>query len=171
LTSIIPLVQIDPALVESLLDESFGNARKERTAYKVRKGRERLEGGSLAAVDADENELVGSIQCWPTALTDENGKSHPMIMVGPVAVHPNCQSEGVGKALMAALLAEVQQGETLPLVMIGDPEYYERFFGFSAERTQGWKLPGPWDPSRLLARVDTNVALPEKGQLGPWPRG
>ena len=38
LTSIIPLVQIDPLLVEALLDAAFGEDRKQRTAYKVREG-------------------------------------------------------------------------------------------------------------------------------------
>ena len=37
-------------------------------------------------------------------------------------------------------------------MLIGDPEYYGRFFGFSAEATAGWRLPGPVEARRLLAR-------------------
>lgn len=170
MTTIIPLAEIDPGLVEALLDASFGEDRKSRTAYKVRDGMDMLEGLSIAAVDEEKSELIGTIQCWPVALTDEDGKMHPVIMVGPVAVHPECQGEGVGRAMMAALLKEVQPDESLPLVMIGDPEYYERFFGFSAERTGGWSLPGPWEPERLLARIANNVTTPENGMLGPWKR-
>ena len=170
MTSIIPLAQIDPVLVDALLDAAFGEDRRNRTAYKVREGMDMLEGLSIAAVDEEKSELIGSIQCWPVALTDEAGKMFPMIMVGPVAVHPTCQREGVGRAMMAALLKEIQPGDTMPLVMIGDPEYYERFFGFSAERTGGWTLPGPWEPERLLARMDSNVSVPENGMLGPWKR-
>jgi len=170
LTSIIPLADIDPALVEQLLDAAFGEQRTERTAYKVREGMEMLEGLSLAAVDTDEHEFVGSLQCWPVALTDDAGKMHPMIMVGPVAVHPDCQGSGVGRTLMHALFNEIETGETLPLVMIGDPLYYDRFFDFSCERTRSWKLPGPWDPERLLVRVSKESKLPEKGTLGPWKR-
>lgn len=168
--SIIPLVEIDPALVEDLLDAAFGPGRKDRTAYKVRDGMDILEGLSVAAVDASENELLGSLQCWPVALTDDAGKLHPMIMVGPVAVHPDCQGEGVGQAMLTALLKELQEGERLPLVMIGDPAYYDRFFDFSPERTRGWTLPGPWDPDRLLVRAHEKTPLPEKGKLGPWVR-
>src|SRR3546814_14378121 len=29
------------------------------------------------------------------------------------------------------------------LMLIGDPEYYRRFFGFTADRTGQWRLPGP----------------------------
>lgn len=170
LTTIIPLAEIDPELVEALLDAAFGEDRKSRTAYKVRDGMDMLEGLSIAAVDEEKSELIGTIQCWPVALTDDAGKMHPVIMVGPVAVHPECQGDGVGRAMMTALLKEVQPDESLPLVMIGDPEYYERFFGFSAKRTGGWSLPGPWEPERLLARIADNVTTPENGMLGPWKR-
>lgn len=165
-----PLAEIDPALVEDLLNAAFGKLRTQRTAYKVREGMEMLEGLSVAAVNMADNELLGSLQCWPVALTDDTGKMHPMIMVGPVAVYPDCQGEGIGQALMNGLLKELQQGESLPLVMIGDPAYYDRFFDFSPERTGGWSLPGPWDPERLLVRASKDVPLPEKGKLGPWVR-
>ena len=168
--TLIPLVEIDPALVENLLDAAFGEGRNKRTAYKVREGMDILEGLSLAAVNNQENELVGSLQCWPVALTDEDGKAHPMIMVGPIAVYPDCQGDGIGQMLVKGLLNEIKEGEHLPLVMIGDPDYYERFFGFSAERTRGWSLPGPWEPSRLLVRAHDKTTLPEKGKLGPWTK-
>ncbi len=170
MTTIIPLTQIDPELVEALLDAAFGEDRKTRTAYKVREGMDMLEGLSIAAVDEEKSELIGTIQCWPIALTDDAEKLHPMIMVGPVAVHPECQREGVGQAMMAALLKEIQPGDNMPLVMIGDPEYYERFFDFSAKLTGGWTLPGPWEPERLLARIQDSATLPEHGALGPWLR-
>ena len=89
MTSIIPLAEIDPQLVEALLDSAFGTDRHDRTAYRLREGMTMLEGLSLAAVDQEKHELLGSIQCWPVALTDEQGKKHPMIMVGPVAVYPD----------------------------------------------------------------------------------
>ncbi len=171
MTNIIPLAEIDPPLVEALLDAAFGKDRHDRTAYRLREGMDMLEGLSLAAVDQERHELLGSIQCWPVALTDEDGKKHPMIMVGPVAVYPDFQREGIGRAMMAALLKEIQPDDPLPLVMIGDPEYYQRFFGFTAEGTGGWTLPGPWEPSRLLMRAGpAGKPLPKTGTLGPWTK-
>lgn len=171
MTTIIPLAEIDPALVEQLLDSAFGKQRTQRTAYKVREGVNMLEGLSVAAVDMAESELLGTLQCWPVALTDEAGALHPMIMVGPVAVHPDCQRQGVGQALMNGLLKELHEDENLPLILIGDPAYYDRFFGFSPDRTSGWTLPGPWDPERLLVRASADKILPQKGKLGPWIPG
>jgi len=164
---IIPLDAVDPALVEELLDRAFEPDRRQRTAYKVREGTDWLAGLSFAALDEDDM-LAGTIQCWPVALTDPEGRAHPMIMVGPVAVLPELQMRGFGKALMAANLAGLDSRAPLPQVMIGDPEYYGRFWGFSAEPTGGWTLPGPWEPHRLLVRSDNPSILPREGKLGPW---
>ena len=93
--TLVPLDNIDPALVEALLDRAFEPARHNRTAYKVREGMDWLPALSFAAIDEAEH-LVGTIQCWPVALTDDNGRMHPMIMVGPVAVLPEEQGRGFG---------------------------------------------------------------------------
>ena len=107
------------------------------------------------------------------ALTDPKGRAHPMIMVGPVAVMPGRQGEGFGKALMAASLGAIDAGfedgaAPLPQVMIGDPDYYDRW-GFIADHTQGWHCPGPYEKHRLLARSGNPAILPDEGMLGPWP--
>ena len=167
--TLVPLDNVDPALIEELLDRAFEPERRTRTAYLLRAGLDWLPALSFAAIDADDR-LVGSIQCWPVALTDPNGKPHPLIMVGPVAVLPEAQGGGFGQALMAASLAALSPEAPLPQVMIGDPDYYGRFWGFSAEHTGGWTLPGPWEPNRLLARAVNPAALPTTGMLGPWRR-
>lgn len=167
--NIIPLDNVDPALVEALLDRAFEPERHTRTAYKVREGTDWLPGLSFALIDEEEH-LAGTIQCWPVALTDANGRAHPMIMVGPVAVLPEHQSRGFGKALMTASLSALSPQAPLPQVMVGDPEYYGRFWGFSNEHTGGWDLPGPFEQRRLLARCDNPALLPKQGMLGPWLR-
>lgn len=167
MATIVPLANVDSALIEALLDRAFGPDRHARTAYRIRDGMDWLPALSFAAVD-DDGYLVGTIQLWPAALTDPEGRAHPMIMVGPVAVVPERQSEGFGKALMLAALGALEPG-ALPQVMIGDPEYYGRFFGFTAAPTGGWHCPGPFEPARLLVRCDNPSILPAKGMLGPWP--
>lgn len=169
MSTIIPLADVDPALVEELLDSAFEPKRHTRTAYKVREGMEWLPGLSFAALDEDEM-LAGTIQCWPVALTDAGGRGHPMIMVGPVAVLPGLQGKGYGKALMTAALTAIDPRAPLPQVLIGDPEYYERFFGFSNAHTGGWALPGPFEQHRLLCRTANPAVLPQDGTLGPWRR-
>jgi predicted N-acetyltransferase YhbS len=102
---------------------------------------------------------IGSIQCWPVRIGD-----FPIVLVGPVAVTPNQQGQGIGHQLMHAMLeAAGKMGEPV-MVMIGDPEYYERF-GFNSSQTGGWTLPGPWEPRRLLARNAKGLAVPTSGML------
>ncbi|WP_299307237.1 N-acetyltransferase [uncultured Croceicoccus sp.] len=171
MSTIIPLANVDPAMVEQLLDRAFEPERHRRTAYVVREGMDWLPALSFAALD-DEDMLCGTIQCWPVALNTPEGRAVPLVMVGPVAVLPAMQNEGFGKMLMLSALQALRdvsgpQG-ALPQVLIGDPEYYGRFFGFTAAHTGGWVLPGEWEPARLLCRADNPAVLPEKGVLGPW---
>ena len=165
--TLIPLDNVDPVLVEQLLDRAFEPGRHQRTAYKVRDGNDWLPALSFAAIDGEEH-LVGTIQCWPVALTDTAGRAHPMIMVGPVAVLPEHQGQGYGQALMTASLSALSPNAPLPQMMIGDPEYYGRFWGFTNAYTAGWDLPGPFEPHRLLVRAANPAVLPKEGMLGPW---
>jgi predicted N-acetyltransferase YhbS len=151
---IIPLARIAPAAIESLLDDSFGADRKGRTAYKLREGVGMIPELSFAALDGER--LVGSLQSWPVEVA-----GFALTLVGPVAVAPDRQRAGIGRMLMAAL--DLAAG-TAPLMMIGDAEYYGRFFGFSAEATAKWGLPGPFERHRLLAR---HVPLGLEGMVGP----
>ncbi len=164
--TLIPLAEVDPAMIEALLDRAFGEDRHARTAYKVRAGTQWLPALSFAVVDEDQY-LVGSIQLWPVALTDPQGRKHPMLMVGPVAVVPERQGEGFGQALMAAMASAIDPKAALPQVLIGDPEYYERF-GFHGAPARNWTLPGPFERHRLLVRSDNPGVLPDEGTLGPW---
>ncbi len=167
MSNIIPLDNVDPALVEELLDRAFEPERHKRTAYKVREGTDWLPALSFALLD-EADRLAGTIQCWPVALTDPAGRRHPMIMVGPVAVLPEMQGLGYGKALMSASLGAISPEAPLPQAMIGDPEYYGRFWGFTNEHSGGWQLPGPFEQRRLLVRCDNPGVLPKAGMLGPW---
>ena len=88
-------------------------------------------------------------------------------MVGPVAVDPAVQGTGHGRAMMDAVVAAARARNSAPLMMIGDPEYYGRFWGFSAEGTGGWNCPGPFEPRRLLALSVDGRPIGGTGMLGP----
>jgi predicted N-acetyltransferase YhbS len=166
LSTLIPLTEIDPAVIERVLDDAFGPDRHGRTAYAIRRGTDWLPALSFAALDAD-GALVGTIQAWPVALTTPEGRAHPLIMIGPVAIVPTRQGQGFGRALMAAQATAIDPAAPLPQVLIGDAPYYGSF-GF-VEAPRGWTCPGPWDPARLLVRGADRATLPQQGMLGPWP--
>lgn len=144
--------------VENLLDDAFGVDRHQRTAYLLRQGMSVINDLSFAIFD--QQTLVGSIQCWPVAVN-----TAPLILVGPVAVSSHRQNQGIGRQLMAATFDAARRTDP-PMVMVGEPEYYGRF-GFVADETGGWTLPGPWEPHRLLLRNPFEKQLPKVGIVEP----
>lgn len=163
MVQLVPIAHVAPAAVEALLDAAFGPDRQGRTAYRIRSNAAAVAQLSLAATDGDA--LVGTIQCWPIALHGDNGNNWPLIMVGPVAVAPARQGDGIGRALMHHVVTLADEDPASPpLMLIGDPIYYGRF-GFSGAGTRHWRAPGPVEQHRLLAR---GAAVPDcAGILGP----
>ena len=159
---IAPIASADPLAVDALLDEAFGPDRRRRTAYRIRDGMAAIPQLSFAALGEDDA-LLGSLQCWPVALDWVT----PLTLVGPVAVAPTIQRGGLGRAMMQHMVDVADATAADPLVLIGDPEYYGRFFNFDARFTAGWTVPGPVDRRRLLTRVADGMTLPLSGHLGP----
>ena len=157
---------IEPQAVEALLDAAFGRTRFGRTAYRIRAGVDAIPALSFAAVE--DGVLIGTIQCWPVAHRAADGTATSLVMVGPVAVRPDIQRGGHGRALMAHMLEAAETDADSALMMIGDPEYYGRFFDFTADATGAWDLPGPFEKRRLLARAVNGHGLPiGAGMIGP----
>ena len=178
MAEIIPLDRVSAAAVEDLLDHAFGTDRTSRTAYRMRAGTRALAALSFAALD-ERGALAGTVQCWPVKLVRESemgaeqgieieaAASDPLVMVGPVAVEPALQRGGVGRMLMRAAIAAADARRSPPLMMIGDPEYYGRFFGFVAEGTGAWEIDGPVERHRLLARARSDQRVPLLGRVVP----
>lgn len=162
--TIVPIADIASERVERLLDQAFGVERHDRTAYRIRRGMPVLPALSFAALSQES--LLGTIQCWPVRFACDAGNDVAMVQIGPVAVDPAHQHGGIGRMLTnRALDAAAQEGLGDALTLIGDPEYYGRFFGFDASRTAQWRVPGPVEPHRLLAR---GAAVPARaGMLCP----
>ncbi|MET0238412.1 MAG: N-acetyltransferase [Sphingobium sp.] len=164
-----PLASLSADVIDALLDAAFGPERRGRTAYAIRRGMAWLTDLSFAAVDVESGDVVGLLQSWPVALNTPDGGQVPLVMVGPVAVLPGAQGGGHGRALMDRLVEAAAQVTPDPLMMIGDPGYYGRFWGFCADETGGWQVPGPVEAARLLARKSKpdGHAIPRAGMLGP----
>lgn len=157
MSELVPLRAVSPTAIEGLLDAAFGTNRRERTAYQLRTGSQPIAPLSFAIIDNDLP--IACIQCWSVTIG-----SARLVLVGPVAVHPERQNEGYGSRLMQRMLDTAGQMAEPPMVMVGDAEYYGRF-GFSADATAGWALPGPWEPHRLLVRNPARHPLPPEGML------
>jgi predicted N-acetyltransferase YhbS len=136
---------------EVLLDACFGDNRHTRTCQRLRDGRAPAEGLALSAVR--KSALVGTVRLWHVS-----AGGTPALLLGPLAVSDSCRKLGVGAALMQHALAAAEAHGHGAVILLGDAPYYARF-GFSAEKTAGLVLPGPFERERLLGRELRQGAL------------
>ena len=139
----------DIAQVESLLDAAFGPGRTRNSAHVLRQGLKEVDG--LSFVAADGAEIVGSIQIWPMTVETEEGGPSPegVLLLGPLAVHPDRHGNGIGQALVDRGLAAARVQGHRAAILVGDPAYYGRF-GFQRELVEGVHVPGEADQRRVL---------------------
>ncbi len=149
----------DAASIEPLLDRCFGVDRQQKTSYRYRDGVPPL--ADLAFVAADEDQkLVGAIRYWPVRLDRQ-----PALLLGPLAIDPERQGRGIGRALVFHSLEIAAAAAHRLVFLVGDPAYYARF-GF-AVAPPGIVMPSE-SPARLNYRVlDPNLRLPRTGILKP----
>lgn len=160
-----PCLPSDHGTIETLLDLSFGIARRTRTSYRLREGSTPLA-GLCFVVRAAEVGLSGAISFWPLKI---GRQGHDAILLGPLAVHPRRQNLGIGLALMKAGLTEAErQGHRLA-ILVGDEPYYARV-GFARLPEGRLILPGSVDPARFLYLELVPGALRnvEGLVLAPW---
>lgn len=90
----------------------------------------------VAELDGD---VVGHVMCSAARLGEG-----PSVGLGPIAVTPALQRQGIGAALMASVIASAEQRGDAAIILLGDPEYYGHF-GFVAASGLGVESPGPWE--------------------------
>ncbi len=119
---------VDVAAREALLDISYGPSRFAKTSARLRDGRLPADGLSLVALE--RGRLVGTVRLWPVSA----GRRCDALLLGPLAVHPDCRNRGIGAALVRAALRQAARLGHGAVLLVGDAPYYSRF-GFSAEKT------------------------------------
>ena len=133
----------DAAAINHLNDLAFGPGRYAKTAYRLREGVP--HDPALSFVATDGLMLIGSVRLTPIRVGEGNA-----LLLGPLAVRPDVQKKGAGKALMAAALDAARAGGHDLVILVGDPAYYVPL-GFAPVARGRIRLPGPVDPARLLA--------------------
>lgn len=127
--------------VEALYDLCFAPGREALSSYRLRDDIDPVAGLSLVARDP-EGILGGAIRFWPVLIAD-----HRALLLGPVAVHPTRQGEGLGGSLIRESLYRAEKSGWERVMLVGDAPYYQRF-GFS--RLEGVEMPPPTNPDRVL---------------------
>ncbi|WP_435202616.1 GNAT family N-acetyltransferase [Janibacter sp. GS2] len=139
----------DATAVELLHDAVFGvpQGRRESVERELVRGL-RVDGDvldELTFVAELEGEVVGHIVCSRATLGQAAS-----VGLGPLAVRPDHQRQGIGAALMMSVVASADRVWEPVLVLLGDPEYYG-FFGFVPAASLGIVSPGPWEEQHFQA--------------------
>ncbi|UWQ21377.1 GNAT family N-acetyltransferase [Jannaschia sp. W003] len=131
--------------VEALLDTCFGPGRVALSSYRLRDGVPPA-GGLCLVARGRAGEVSGAIRFWPVRV----GVWDAMLL-GPVAVHPTRQGEGVGALLIGTGLDRAAASGVERVLLVGDEPFYRRF-GF--RRLGGVAMPPPTNPDRVLGLWD-----------------
>ncbi|MBO6854462.1 MAG: N-acetyltransferase [Marivivens sp.] len=131
--------------VEALYDLCFAPGRMALSSYRLREGVEPIAELCVTARDAD-GILAGAVRNWPVCI----GGAHVAILLGPIAVHPTRQGEGVGGLLMQRCLNRATELGWQRVMLVGDAPYYARF-GF--RKLDGVEMPPPTNPDRVLGQA------------------
>jgi putative acetyltransferase len=77
-----------------------------------------------------DDELRGHV-----TISHAHVEAHPVLALGPIAVDPHHQHQGIGSALMREAIERASRTEYPLIALLGHPAYYPRFGFRSAEAT------------------------------------
>lgn len=129
-----------------------------------------LPGLSVVAEDDQVTADGGGLVVGHALLSRVLAAGAPALALGPVAVLPDHQRQGVGSALVRTALERAAAARESLVVVLGDPAFYGRF-GFVPALSLG--LTGAWDAlgDAWQALVLPGAAPPRPGEVvhpEPW---
>ena len=127
--------------IEALYDLCFAPGREALSSYRLREGVAPVSELCLVARDSDQI-LGGAIRVWPVQV-----ETHKALLIGPIAVHPTRQGEGLGAIMIQNVLDKAGASGWSRAMLVGDLPFYKRFGFF---RLTGVAMPPPTNPERVL---------------------
>ncbi len=79
---------------------------------------------TISLVAERDGRVVGHVAFSPVTISDGTGAWYGL---GPVSVLPECQRQGIGKALIEGGLSRLKRMKARGCCLVGDPNYYRRF--------------------------------------------
>lgn len=141
---IAPEGTVSTGTVERLYDEVFGPARFRKASHGFRSGLAPI--GALSWIArAGDTTAVGAIRYWPILV---GAGRESALLLGPLAVASDYKDRGIGRALVLKTLDLAAAAGHDLVLLVGDPEYYDRF-GFVPATPYGFVMPGESRPERL----------------------
>ena len=129
----------DHRTVEELTRDAFWDVYKpgcdeHLVAHRLRSHPDFVPELDFVALDGDR--IVGNIMYSRAAIVQPDGTRFPIVIFGPLSVHPDYQRRGVGSALVRHSLEQARERGFAGVALTGSPDYYPRF-GFRPGRDFG----------------------------------
>jgi putative acetyltransferase len=120
---------------------------------------------ALSLVAEDVSAAQGPRVTGHIAFTEApvDGRDQGWYLLGPVAVRPDLQRQGIGSELVLAGLAALRERNASGCVLVGDPAYYTRF-GFRQAVGLSW----PGVPPEFVLCLPLAEAEPD-GEISHHP--
>jgi predicted N-acetyltransferase YhbS len=125
--------------VEHVIRDAFWNfyrpgCNEHLVAHNLRKSPGFIK--ELDFVIERNGEIIASIMYSKVELQMDNGNKIDLIGFGPLAVRPDCQSEGLGRTLILHSMKEAEKLGFESVFITGSSRYYHRF-GFESASKYG----------------------------------
>ena len=120
-----PEIPPDVAFIAEIVRDAFrDDPRSSHTEHFIVDALRKAKGLSVSLVAAINGQVVGHIAFSPVEICDG---SQGWYGLGPIAVKLEFQGQGIGQALVRKGLAALRELGAQGCVVLGEPEYYERF--------------------------------------------
>ena len=134
----------DVAAVRAINESAFGQPAEATIVDAIRAACP----DAVSLVAADGNQVVGHILFSPVFVAGENGSRQAMAL-GPMAVAPERQRQGIGSLLVQAGIDAIHQQDCPFIIVLGHPEYYPRF-GFVPASSHGLRCQWEGVPDEVF---------------------
>jgi len=148
-----PETPADSAAISSVIEAAFAMAKhSDGTEAAIVEGLRKANALSISLVAADGPAIIGHVALSPIRI---DGADSGWLGLGPLAVSPDRQGTGIGRALVCEALERARSMGSAGCVVLGDPAYYRRF-GFRAD--DRLRYPGP--PPQYFQALPFGDAMP-----------
>ncbi len=113
--------EADHAAVAQILKSAFDDDGESRLVTRLRSSAKPL----MSLVAEQDGQILGYILFSPATL--DSSPSLAVMGLAPMAVHPDCQRQGIGTALVEAGLNRCRDAHIGAVAVLGHSEYYPRF--------------------------------------------
>jgi putative acetyltransferase len=120
----------DEADVRQINEEAFGSSLEAGIVESLRE-----KPGAISLVATVAGRVTGHILFTPVTL-ERPSRGLKLAALGPMAVRPDLQRQGIGTQLVHAGLRECSRTGYTAVVLVGHPDFYPRF-GFSPAAARG----------------------------------